>query len=209
MLRVPVPFAAAVMLAWREVRSRIIFSFTSCLSAWTVWACWRRLSSLEKCFPQWQLNGRSPVCFLTTANENQDVFWGAAGDIMVPDVSREMLASAEDHSTVAIPPALEGFGRGGTITLVDPSTSDVGDVVDWQLVWMRWHRGGGRGRDDGGHGSLVLVGVQGGLNLHLPLCRTTRDPPLKGAWLRHRKLSCKTRRSLNLESISLDHGPFR
>jgi len=52
LLRVVVPFAAAVMVAWREVRSRIIFSFTSCLSEWTVWACWRRLSSLEKCFPQ-------------------------------------------------------------------------------------------------------------------------------------------------------------
>ena len=33
LLRVVVPLAAAVMLAWREVRSRIIFSFTSCLSA--------------------------------------------------------------------------------------------------------------------------------------------------------------------------------
>ena len=36
LLRVVVLFATAVMLAWREVRSRIIFSFTSCLSAWTV-----------------------------------------------------------------------------------------------------------------------------------------------------------------------------
>jgi hypothetical protein len=52
LLRVVVPFAAAVMVAWREVRSRIILSFTSCLSAWTVWACCRRLSSLEKCLPQ-------------------------------------------------------------------------------------------------------------------------------------------------------------
>lgn len=138
------------------------------------------------------------MCFLATANENQDVFWGIEGDEKVPDVSGEMLASAEDHSTVAIPPALKGFGGDGTITLVDPSTGDVGDVVDRQRVWMGWHSGGGRGRDDGGHGSLVLVGVQGGLNLHLPLCRTTRDPPLKGAWLRHRKLSRKTRRSLNL-----------
>jgi hypothetical protein len=97
------------------------------------------------------------------------------------DVSREMLASAEDHSTVAIPPALEGFGGDGAITLVDASTGDVGEVVDRQRVWMGGHRGGGRGRDDGGHERLVLAGVQGGLNLHLPLCRTTRDSPLKGA----------------------------
>lgn len=113
-------------------------------------------------------------------------------------MSGEMLASAEDHSTVTVAPALEGFCRGRTITFVDPSAGDVGEVVDWEGVEVRRHRGGGRGGDDGGHGCLVLVGVQGGLNLHLPLCRTTRDPPLKGAWLRHRKLACKTRRSLNV-----------
>ena len=100
---------------------------------------------------------------------------------MVPDVSRQMLASAEDHSTVAVSPALEGLCRGGAITLVDPSPGDVGEVVDREGVGVGRHGGGGRGRDDGGHRCLVLVGVQGGLNLHLPLCRTTRDSPLKGA----------------------------
>jgi len=45
-------------------------------------------------------------------------------------MSREMLASTEDHSTVTVAPALECFGRGGTITLVDPSAGDVGEVVD-------------------------------------------------------------------------------
>jgi hypothetical protein len=105
----------------------------------------------------------------------------AKGGRMVPDVPCKMLASAEDHPTVTIAPALEGFGRGGAITLVDPSPGDVGEVVDRQRVDLRRDRGGGRGRDDGGHGCLVLVGVQGGLKLHLPLCRTTRDSPLKGA----------------------------
>lgn len=59
----PTLFAAA-MEAWREVRSRIMRSFWSCLSAWTVCACWRRLSRRENCFEQWQVKGRSPVCFL-------------------------------------------------------------------------------------------------------------------------------------------------
>lgn len=96
-------------------------------------------------------------------------------------MSGQVLAPTEDHSTVAVAPALEGLCRGGTITLVDPSAGDVGEVVDREGARMGWHGGGGRGRDDGGHGCLVLVGVQGGLNLHLPLCRTTRDSPLKGA----------------------------
>ena len=46
-------------------------------------------------------------------------------------MSGEMLASAEDHSTVTIAPALESFSRGGTITLVDPSAGDGGEVVNW------------------------------------------------------------------------------
>lgn len=58
------PLEAAVMLAWREVSSCIMRSFWSCLSAWTVCACWRRLSRRENCFEQWHVNGRSPVCFL-------------------------------------------------------------------------------------------------------------------------------------------------
>jgi len=87
----------------------------------------------------------------------------------------EMFTSAEDHSTVTVAPALEGFSRGRTITLINPSAGDVGEVVDWERVGVRWYGGGGRGRDDGGHGCLVFVGVQGGLNLHLPLCRATRD----------------------------------
>ena len=40
---------AAAMDAWREVRSRIMRSFCSCLSAWTVCACWWRLSRRENC----------------------------------------------------------------------------------------------------------------------------------------------------------------
>lgn len=35
---------------------------------WTVWACCRRLSSLEKRREQWHWNGLSPVCFLPTDN---------------------------------------------------------------------------------------------------------------------------------------------
>jgi len=31
---------------------------------WTVWACWRRLSSRENRREQWHSKGRSPVCFL-------------------------------------------------------------------------------------------------------------------------------------------------
>lgn len=54
---------AAAMVAWRELRSRIIRSFWSCLSACTVWACCRKLSRRENCLPQWQEKGRSPVCF--------------------------------------------------------------------------------------------------------------------------------------------------
>lgn len=54
----------ADMDACSEARSFIMRSFSSCLSACTVCACWRRLSSRENCLPQWQVNGRSPVCFL-------------------------------------------------------------------------------------------------------------------------------------------------
>lgn len=64
LLRAGPPLEAAVMDAWREVSSDIMRSFWSCLSAWTVWACWRRLSRRENCFPQWQVKGLSPVCFL-------------------------------------------------------------------------------------------------------------------------------------------------
>lgn len=64
LLRAGPPLEAAVMDAWREVSSCIMRSFWSCLSAWTVWACWRRLSRRENCLPQWQVKGRSPVCFL-------------------------------------------------------------------------------------------------------------------------------------------------
>lgn len=64
------------------------------------------------------------------------------------DVPRQMLASAENHSTVTIAPALEGFSRSGTITLVDPSAGDVGKVVDRQRFGLRRHGGGGRGCDD-------------------------------------------------------------
>jgi hypothetical protein len=100
---------------------------------------------------------------------------------VVPDVPCQVFASAENHSTVTVAPALEGFSRSRTITLVDPSAGDGGKVVDWERVCLRRNGGRERGRDDGGHGLLVLAGVQGGLNLHLPLCRTTRDSPLKGA----------------------------
>lgn len=55
----------AASAVWSDVRSRIIRSLRSVLSEWTVCACWRRLSRRENCFPQWQANGRSPVCFLT------------------------------------------------------------------------------------------------------------------------------------------------
>ena len=64
LLREAPPLEAAVMEAWSEVSSCIMRSFCSCLSACTVWACWRRLSRRENCLPQWQLKGRSPVCFL-------------------------------------------------------------------------------------------------------------------------------------------------
>ena len=62
---------AAAMEVCRAVSSRIIISFWSCLSAWTVCACWRRLSRRENCLPQWQLKGRSPVCFLRTMFDDQ------------------------------------------------------------------------------------------------------------------------------------------
>jgi len=55
---------------------------------------------------------------------------GVKGGQMVPDVSRQMLTPAEDHSTVTVAPALESFGGGRTITLVDPGAGDVGEVVD-------------------------------------------------------------------------------
>lgn len=65
-LRLPrgAPLPAAVIVACSDVSSCIMRSFWSALSAWTVCACWRRLSRRENCFPQWQVKGRSPVCFL-------------------------------------------------------------------------------------------------------------------------------------------------
>ena len=43
---------AAAIVACSVLRSRIIFSLSSCLSACTVCACWRKLSSRENCLPQ-------------------------------------------------------------------------------------------------------------------------------------------------------------
>jgi hypothetical protein len=34
------------------------------LSAWTAWAYWWRLSRRENCLKQWEVKGRSQVCFL-------------------------------------------------------------------------------------------------------------------------------------------------
>ena len=67
------PLPAAVMVACSDVSSCIMRSFWSCLSAWTVCACWRRLSRRENCFEQWQVNGRSPVCFLERRKSDEFV----------------------------------------------------------------------------------------------------------------------------------------
>ena len=53
-----------LLAAWRVVSSCIIFSLRSGLSAYTVWACWRRLSRQENSFAQWHWKRRSPVCFV-------------------------------------------------------------------------------------------------------------------------------------------------
>ena len=66
-----VALLAAAIDACRLVRSRIMRSFCSALSACTVCACWRKLSSRENCLPQWHENGRSPVCLLQ-GREGQD-----------------------------------------------------------------------------------------------------------------------------------------
>jgi hypothetical protein len=58
-----------VMVACRLVSSRIIVSLSAALSACTVCACCRRLSSRENCLEQWQVKGRSPVCFLDKRKE--------------------------------------------------------------------------------------------------------------------------------------------
>ena len=53
---------------WRWKRVLVAASESPGMSSltWTVWACWRRLSSREKRREQWHWNGRSPVCFLRT-----------------------------------------------------------------------------------------------------------------------------------------------
>jgi hypothetical protein len=56
----------------------------------TVWACCRRLSSLENRREQWHWNGRSPVCLL---DDISLVPFGERRD--VPDMSCEMFAPRE------------------------------------------------------------------------------------------------------------------
>lgn len=52
------------MFACSVVDSSITTSFYAALLARTVCACWRSLSRRENCVEQWQVKGRSVVCFL-------------------------------------------------------------------------------------------------------------------------------------------------
>lgn len=64
-----------------------------------------------------------------------------------PDVPGKMLASAEDHSTVAIASALEGLRRGRSVAFVDADGVCGG----------RDERGGNEGSSHGGGGGPVFV----------------------------------------------------
>jgi hypothetical protein len=66
-------------------------------------------------------------------------------------MSCEMLASTEDHATLAVAPALKGLGRGGAITL-----ANTGDTSADARRVMGYHCGGHVG---GGLGMLVWGGV--------------------------------------------------
>lgn len=153
------PLEAAVMLAWREVSSCIMRSFCSCLSACTVWACWRRLSRRENCLEQWQVKGRSPVCFLDVGEQGGgDIAsgrrgqTGGGGGADVPDVPGEMLAPAKDHPALAVASALERLCGGGTIAGLAHARASGGHLAGVDVV-----RGEGLLCDDGGHGGVGVV----------------------------------------------------
>jgi hypothetical protein len=63
-----------VIVACKLVSSRIIVSLSAALSACTVCACCRRLSSRENCLEQWHVKGRSPVCFLDKRKERVSIW---------------------------------------------------------------------------------------------------------------------------------------
>lgn len=66
----------------------------------------------------------------------------------LPNVPGQMLASAEDHTTLAVPPALEGLCRGGAVAFCD-ADGGCGGGEDGGIVGCdEGHvSGGGRGGD--------------------------------------------------------------
>ena len=87
---------------------------------------------------QWQVKGRSPVCFLN--GDKTDRTEGmSAWDL--PNVPGEVFASAEDHATLAITSALKGLCRGRAVAFCD--AGGVG--------WGSGEDGGMIGSDEGSH----------------------------------------------------------
>lgn len=140
------------------------------------------------------LVGVDGLCMLAKVVETRKLLAAVASEGplagVFPDVPGKMFASAEDHPALAIAPALERLGGGGTIALVDAGASGG--------------RGGGSsgsggGRDvrgDDGHGYVVVVVVvvvvsgkdevrreldvlRGFLGVHCPVRRGSSN--LKGA----------------------------
>ena len=151
------------MVACKDESSRIIRSLASCLSAWTVCACWRRLSRRENCFPQWQVKGRSPVCFLWMERRSGTGSGrrGGKGKEHGPNVPGQVFAPAKNHATIAITTTLECFCGGRTISPVDARGIlerglGVGEDEGSGHVSVGGVRGRGvhyRGRDGGGQQS--------------------------------------------------------
>ena len=73
------------------------------------------------------------MCFLTEINEIER--WGMTMSAWaVPNVPGKVFASAEDHATLAIPSALEGFCRGGAVAFGDACPGGRGGGEDGGVV---------------------------------------------------------------------------
>ncbi|CAK9133734.1 unnamed protein product [Ilex paraguariensis] len=112
---------------------------------WTVWACCRRLSSLEKRREQWHWNGRSPVCFLARDSPN------VAGQVLAPgeaQVARRVVGAVETLRLLLAGPGAVG---------IDAVVVGTG-VVDVGVVHVDVHGRRRLGRPVGGLGQLDGLG---------------------------------------------------
>jgi hypothetical protein len=112
---------------------------------------------------QWQLKGRSPVCFLN-GDKLDRASRDGAGCLGIPNVPGKVFASAKHHATLAITPALEGLRWGRAVAFCDAGGCGWGGGEEGRVV---------RG-DEGGHvgrgGRRLVRWLEGSLDIFDGVC---------------------------------------